>query len=333
MALPDNSSQDTSATNVARESGVRIAEVFEEKHIWSGLYESLHDALFPSALPPLELTSTPVPVPDRMADKPNPWAFGSSTVVNSGILALVIFMGVRAAMNPGPKSVPATSVDLSRFSFIAPANSESAHGGGGGGSNELTDPITGKPPRFEQNPIAPPQVPLLLQPLIPVEPAVAAPPNGRLPDNPLIPNIGVQSTTRITMSSNGQGGPAGIGNGQNDDAGPGNGNGDGPSGDRGTNGGIYTPGIGGVSNPVPIFTPEAEFSDEARRAKFQGVCVISVIVDSHGLPQDPRVVQPLGMGLDDKALDAVRRYRFKPATKNGEPVAVRITVEVDFHLY
>ena len=61
--------------------------------------------------------------------------------------------------------------------------------------------------------------------------------------------------------------------------------------------------------------------------------MISIIVDSRGYPQSPRVVRSLGMGLDEKALDAVRRYRFKPAMKDGKPVPVMITVEVNFRLY
>ena len=84
---------------------------------------------------------------------------------------------------------------------------------------------------------------------------------------------------------------------------------------------------------VPIFTPEAEFSDEARRQKYQGVCMISLIVDAHGNPQSLRLVRRLGMGLDEKAMEAVLRYRFKPAKKDGKPVAVRMTVEVNFRLY
>jgi TonB family protein len=91
---------------------------------------------------------------------------------------------------------------------------------------------------------------------------------------------------------------------------------------------------GGVSQPVVLNDVEAEFSDEARRAKYQGVCLISVIVDAQGNPQNPRVVRALGMGLDEKALEAVRKYKFKPAMKDGKmPVPVMITVEVDFHLY
>ena len=81
------------------------------------------------------------------------------------------------------------------------------------------------------------------------------------------------------------------------------------------------------------FTPEAEFSDEARRAKYQGVCLISLIVDAQGNPQNPRVVRPLGMGLDEKALEAVRKYKFKPAMKGGTPVPVMMSIEVNFRLY
>jgi len=93
------------------------------------------------------------------------------------------------------------------------------------------------------------------------------------------------------------------------------------------------PGLNGVTHPIPIITPEAEFSDEARRQKYQGSCTISVVIDAQGDPQNARVVQPIGMGLDEKALAAVMRYRFKPAKKDGTPVAVRISVVVNFRLY
>jgi protein TonB len=91
-----------------------------------------------------------------------------------------------------------------------------------------------------------------------------------------------------------------------------------------------------AASPLPsrLNSVEAEFSDEARRAKYQGVCLISLIVDAQGNPQNPRVVRALGMGLDEKALEAVRKYKFKPAMKDGKtPVPVMITVEVNFRLY
>lgn len=91
---------------------------------------------------------------------------------------------------------------------------------------------------------------------------------------------------------------------------------------------------GSVSAPVPLLTPEAHFSDLARRKKINGVCLISLIVDAHGMPQNPRVVRPIGYGLDEESLVAVAHYRFKPALKAGfEPVPVILTIEVNFRLY
>lgn len=91
---------------------------------------------------------------------------------------------------------------------------------------------------------------------------------------------------------------------------------------------------GGITAPVPLNTVEAKYSQEARRAKYEGVCVIQMIVDTHGDPQDPRVIHGLKYGLDEKALEAVRKYRFRPAMKDGRtPVPVIITVDVNFKLY
>lgn len=89
---------------------------------------------------------------------------------------------------------------------------------------------------------------------------------------------------------------------------------------------------GGVTPPIPIITPLAEFSEEARRGRKQGECMVTVLVDRNGMARNPKVVRPLGMGLDEKAVEAVRRYRFTPAMKNGEPVVVLITVAVNFRL-
>jgi periplasmic protein TonB len=87
-----------------------------------------------------------------------------------------------------------------------------------------------------------------------------------------------------------------------------------------------------VSPPIPLNSVEAEFSEEARSKRISGVCLISMIVDSHsrGNPQNPRKVRALGYGLDEKALEAVKKYHFKPAMNTGNPVPVTITVEVNF---
>jgi len=91
---------------------------------------------------------------------------------------------------------------------------------------------------------------------------------------------------------------------------------------------------GGISAPRPIFQPEAMYSDKARKEKLQGMCIISLIIDAYGMPQNLHMIKSLEPGMDQNAMDAVRRYRFKPAMmKDGTPVPTMITVEVDFHLY
>ena len=89
----------------------------------------------------------------------------------------------------------------------------------------------------------------------------------------------------------------------------------------------------GVTVPEAIYSPEPSFSEEARQAKAQGVVVLLLVVGKDGHPYNIRLGQSLGMGLDEKAIEAVSRWRFRPATLNGQPVATQIAVQVDFHLY
>jgi TonB family protein len=91
--------------------------------------------------------------------------------------------------------------------------------------------------------------------------------------------------------------------------------------------------IGGdVSAPTLIFAPNPEFTEKARQAKYQGVCVISLIIDAQGKPKRVQVVRHLGMGLDKKAVEAVKQYTFTPAMRFGQPVAVEVNIEVNFRL-
>jgi TonB family protein len=147
-----------------------------------------------------------------------------------------------------------------------------------------------------------------------------------------MPNIGMKNSYNVKLASNGPGGGGGMGTGYGGGIGSGTGNGYGAGSGGNTGGGLYRVG-GAVSAPVPLNKVEAEFSDEARRAKYQGVVMVSFIVDTQGRPQNPRVVRALGMGLDEKAIEAVKKYRFRPAMKDGKPVPVEISVEVTFTLY
>ena len=119
-----------------------------------------------------------------------------------------------------------------------------------------------------------------------------------------------------------------MGSGCCDGIGPnhGTGMGDGPEG-------IYPAGKLGASVPQVVFSPEPSFSEEARKAKAQGTVTLLVVVGKDGRPYNIRVGQSLGLGLDEKAIEAVNRWRFRPATRNGQLVATQIAVEVDFRLY
>ena len=88
-----------------------------------------------------------------------------------------------------------------------------------------------------------------------------------------------------------------------------------------------------VYAPQPIYSPDPEYSEKARKADYQGTCVLSLVVGPDGNPHNIKVTQSLGMGLDEKAIEAIRRWKFEPGRKDGHPVAVQINVEVTFLLY
>ena len=96
--------------------------------------------------------------------------------------------------------------------------------------------------------------------------------------------------------------------------------------------GVYRAGRG-VSPPHPTYSPEPEFSEQARNVGYEGVCVLELVVDAEGMPQNIRVTHAAGMGLDEKAIEAVQKWRFRPGMKGDTAVAVRINVETSFNLY
>ena len=89
----------------------------------------------------------------------------------------------------------------------------------------------------------------------------------------------------------------------------------------------------GITPPRTIYDPEPEYSEEARKLKQQGTVLLSLVVDQQGRARDIHVVRTLGMGLDEKAIEAVKKWKFEPGQKDGLPVAVQVNVEVNFHLY
>ena len=307
-----------------------MGKTYDEKPIWQELWESIQDVFFPPKLPPLELTSTPIPVPDRMAVKANPWAIGISTTVNLSILLVLLFFVGKKIVETVTAPTSMTSIDVGDYN--APKSINKAGGGGGGGDHSVIEASKGKLPQIQKDPIVPPQVQTFDKPKIVMPSAIAVQEDIKLPDNPELVNLGMKSGPNVVLS-NGTGSGGGMGSGSGGGLGSGNGIGYGPGSGWNTGGGIAQVG-GRVSAPVPIFQPEAEFSDEARRAKYQGVCLVSLIVDTQGNPQNVHIVRALGMGLDEKAMEAVRKYKFKPAMRDGKtPVPVIINIEVNFRLY
>ncbi|HPT25633.1 MAG TPA: energy transducer TonB, partial [Bryobacteraceae bacterium] len=166
-------------------------------------------------------------------------------------------------------------------------------------------------------------------PKLMMEPTILVP-----PDVPL-PNINMAQygdpLARIGPASNGPGSGGGIGSGSGGGVGSGRGGGFGPGEGGGVGGGVFRIG-GGVSAPVPIFKVEPEYSEEARKAKYQGTVLLAIVVDVDGTTRNIRVLRTLGMGLDEKAIEAVSKWRFRPGMKGGQPVPVQANVEVSFRL-
>ena len=203
----------------------------------------------------------------------------------------------------------------------------SGHNGGGGGNHDLLPASHGNLPKASLDPqLVPPTVIVPKEPpKLAVEETVRVAPGIQLPQ---AGQVGDPMSQFSRVLSSGPGGPGGIGTGCCDGVGPSNGAGFGPG-----PAGIYPAGKMGVTVPQAIFSPEPSFSDEARKAKAQGVVMLLLVVGKDGRTYDVHVRQSLGMGLDEKAIEAVSRWRFRPATLNGQPVATQIAVQVDFRLY
>lgn len=216
--------------------------------------------------------------------------------------------------------------------YILPPSSTKTGGGGGGGDRDKLPASKGTLPRFSGEQVAPPAVVVRNEnPKLPVEPTVVVPPEIHLP-LPQTGALGDPLSSVLGPPSSGTGSGGGIGSGSGGGVGSGRGPGVGPGWGGGIGGEAYRVG-GGVSAPRVIYAPDPEFSEEARKAKYQGTVVLWVIVAPDGRTHDIRIFRSLGMGLDEKAMEAIRRWRFEPGRKDGIAVAVQVNVEVNFRLY
>jgi periplasmic protein TonB len=244
------------------------------------------------------------------------------------IAALILPYYISEMLNP-VKPAKVEVVDISPYLPQLPPSAAKAGGGGGGGARTPTPPSKGKAPEFALNQLAPPEVVPKIKPLLPVPPTLLGPPQLKLPQ--VATNIGDPMGVPGPPSA-GPGFGGGIGTGEGTGIGSGKGGGLGPGQGAGTGGGLYSVG-GNVSAPIPIYKPEPPYSEQARKAKYQGTVVLWIVVDSQGNVTDAQVVKPLGMGLDENAVTTVKTWKFKPAMRNGAPVPVKVMVEVSFRLF
>ncbi len=321
MAMTPNQSPENDSSNQLPLSSsskpVEVTAIYEEPNVFASLWGSLRDAFFPEKLPPLVLESKPIPVVDRMAVKQNP-ASTAAAIVIYGILILIIAYIQRHNL----VKFAAPALHLTQLEVPPPAPVKKDLMSGGGGQKGPTPVTKGTPPKFAETQIVPPKLPPLEPPKINIAPTVQVQPDVKMP--PSIPQIGLPTAPSIGMQSMGNGNGTGLGSGNGAGIGPGSG------GNMG--GGLKHVG-GGVSPPVLLHQVEPEFSEEARKAKFAGDVVVSLYVDQKGDPVNVRIVRGAGMGLDEKAIEAVKQYKFKPAMENGKPVMVDMNVIVNFQIF
>ena len=291
--------------------------------------------LFEKPKPPLiPLTSHPIDVPNIWKDyEQQPVSWLNSLLVHAVVIvALIIPFIISGWLQPVRAKSQVIPLDISPYLGEIPKGAKKMGGGGGGGDRSPTPASKGAIPKFAKLQLAPPQAkPLVITPKLAVTPTLLGPPELKLPEMQANATWGDPKGV-AGPPSNGPGYGGGIGSGSGGGIGSGDGGGLGPGHGGGTGGGAYSVG-GGVSAPKEIFAPSPDYSEEARKAKFQGAVVLSLVVDAQGNPTDIQVVRALGMGLDEKAVEKVRTWKFVPGKRNGVPVPVRVLLEVTFRLF
>ncbi len=295
---------------------------------FGGFGDRVKEVFFPAKLPPLRVTSKPVKVKEIWTKDEN---FGWTQVVSIGIHAAVITLLVvpiiwhLAPPTEAKNKMDVTPLDLSPYVPMLPAGAKKAGGGGGANDHTLTPPTKGRLPKFTWTQFAAPQARIVNpNPKLAMDASLLGPPDLKVP-SPNLPNFGDPLASAMSDSL-GRGNGTGIGSGTGGGLGPGEGG--------GTGGGAFRAGVNGVGTPTCIYCPDPLYSDEARKAKYQGTVVLYVIITADGRAVDIHVAKGPGLGLEEKAIEAVRTWRFKPALgPNGRPVAVSIPIEVTFRLF
>ena len=296
---------------------------------------------------PAELFSPP-PAGERSPGR----ALAASGALHAAMLGAAAFVTTLGLSTPPAEIVKAEPARLVFLATPGPGG-----GGGGGGLRQPAPPPAAKlagaeafrspvpPPRPKrtdpkvtrtpppppvrpqpvEQPVEPPPAPVRTEPL----PQVVAPVATAAAD--VQDKAGELTQTPAATASNGPGTGGGSGSGSGTGIGEGDGSGIGPGSGGGTGGGPYRAGSG-VTAPGILREVKPDYTEEARRRGLEGDVVLEIVVRRNGSVGEVRMLQGLGSGLDQRAIDAVRQWRFSPAQRMGTPVDVMVEVAVEFRL-
>jgi TonB family protein len=278
---------------------------------------------FTPTRPPFDITSKPVLVRDiwdQYHRQKRSWVM--SFAIQSAVVLLLFTVLSNHTVQEKVRQSVSLVLPLDPVTPIAQVKKDTMQGGGGGGDRSPLPPSKGRLPKAAVRQFVPPQAMVNnLKAKVTMEPSILAPPDVMLPQVNLL-NYG-DPLGNLGPPSNGTGSGGGIGSGKGGGVGPGEGGGIG--------GGPFRVG-GGVTAPLVLHKVEPEYSEEARKAKYQGTVLLYIEVDPSGRATNIKVQRSLGLGLDEKAIEAVKQWKFKPGYKDGKPVTVAATIEVNFRL-
>jgi TonB family protein len=352
-----------SARDIARAAGVSAREVrrlFDSGEIpgFHGRYARQADAA--AAVSRLRRDAAAQPFASDELFRPHvaPRRSSGRALAASGSLHATVLAAVAllTTWNVATREAETPRLPPARLVFLAVPGP-----GGGGGGGGLRQPAP--PPRAElkgasrlRSPVPPPRrlaarrpEPVKRVPPPPPRPTPAAKPVEPPPAPPQpeqLPQVvapvatapadaadraGVLADTTAKAPSSGPGSGGGVGTGQGTGIGEGDGSGIGPGSGGGTGGGPYRPGSG-ITPPAILREVKPDYTEEARRRGVEGDVVLEIVVRSDGTVGTVTLLQGLGAGLDQRAVDAVRQWRFSPARRHGTPVDVVVEVAVEFKL-
>jgi periplasmic protein TonB len=249
----------------------------------------------------------------------------------SGLLhaaAIAVIVVATRVESPPPAYVRTSILTGRELTKYLPAPHRPMEGGGGGG-RDSTPASRGDLPKFKPRQFTPPTAVVRnVNPILAMEPTLVGDVHIEVPTL----NLGQFGDPNGVAGppSNGRGKNGGIGDGD----GGGVGNHHGPGYGEGDDGGISGGGpiVAGATAPIVLYKIEPEYSDEARKARLQGTVVLRIEVDTNGKARNVSVRQSLGLGLDERAIEAVKKWRFQPGSLNGKAVVTVAWIDVTFRL-